>query len=199
MLESSGCPRGGHRSAAPLSHSSTLESSHRLGAGQGVEVKRPLSTTTPTGILQHWDGGPGGRGEAISGGWEVCTEGGSFHKRCCLTLADSPWAASSLVVSVSPHNLPSHRLPCRLRSSLSSGLLSFTSVLLKEGIVARNGRGVGGGSRGGGGGGSEAGGLNVLVFIGSQPLVLKPFQTLAGVGQVPLPPFLQLVLSLGQP
>lgn len=55
--------------------------SHRLGAGQALEVKRPLSTTTPTGILQHWDGGPGGPGsEAISGGWEVCIEGGSFHK-----------------------------------------------------------------------------------------------------------------------
>lgn len=147
------------------------------------------------GILQHWAGGPGGRGEAISGGWEVCAEGGHFHKRCCLTLADSPWAASSLVVSVSPHNLPSHRLLSSLRSSLSSGLLCFTSVLLKEGKVARNGHGVGGGS--GGGGGSKAGGLNVLVFTGSQPLVLKPFQTLAGVGQVPLPPFLLLVL--GQP
>lgn len=54
--------------------------------------------------------------------------------------------------------------------------------------------GVGVGS---GGSGGEAGGLNVLVFTGSQPLVLKPFQTLAGVGQVPLPPFLLLVL--GQP
>lgn len=42
--------------------------------------------------------------------------------------------------------------------------------------------GVGGGSGSRGWGGSETGGLNVLVFTDSQPLVLKLFQTLAGVG-----------------
>lgn len=43
---------------ALVSHAYILATSHRLGAGQAVAVKRPLSTTTPTGILQHWDGGP---------------------------------------------------------------------------------------------------------------------------------------------
>lgn len=46
-----------------------------LGQGWEVEVKRPLSNPLP-GILQHWDGGCGGRacGNLLgSGGREVCT------------------------------------------------------------------------------------------------------------------------------
>ena len=54
--------------------------------GEGVEVKRPLSTPpTPPGILQHWDGGPGGPGmwQSVGGGVGRCapSRGSSFHKQ----------------------------------------------------------------------------------------------------------------------
>lgn len=70
----------------PPASRSPLPGWHRVG----VEVKRPLSTpTTPTGILQHWDGGPGGPGvwQSVGGGVGRCapSRGAAFTSSHCRT------------------------------------------------------------------------------------------------------------------
>lgn len=142
-------------------------------------------------------GAPGS--EAISGGWEVCTEGGSFHKHR-LTDLGRLTLGSFLPrgISVSPHNLPPHRLPCSSRASESQfrTLVLYLSSAQDEKSPSEQ-EGIRSGGDGGGGGWA---GLALLVFTGSQTLLMEPFQTVTKAWPTASPSSLPAVsFPSGQP